>query len=218
MGVHSLCSRCNQRGCQPRASAAAMAYQKASIERENSNGSSRSDAPAHGGLDLQADEASRKPRQVDVAALAARMRCRVDGFPALAAERGAQPKAVRRRLLQPIDDQTAERCAGVPQSTSIQGFRSSPPGFQPRPVSASAALGSGLRTRGACGRRPRRREVAYLEVGNEDAARTTLARHDGELHEAELAIDGRRSQAPTQNRCLDSAPRSASSAAAGRGL
>ncbi len=66
MGVHSLCSRCSQRGCQPRVSAAATAYQKASIERENSKGSSLSEAPAQGGSISRRTKRVRKPRQIDV--------------------------------------------------------------------------------------------------------------------------------------------------------
>ena len=40
-GVHRLCSRNNQRGCQPRDVCAARLCQKASTERENSNGCTR---------------------------------------------------------------------------------------------------------------------------------------------------------------------------------
>src|SRR5580765_5553862 len=46
IGDHRLCSRCSQRGYQPRGSLRATLYQKLSIDRENSNDWGRNAAPA----------------------------------------------------------------------------------------------------------------------------------------------------------------------------
>src|ERR1700677_3495861 len=59
-------------------------------------------------VELQPKQSSSQAGKIDIAALAGRRRRRVQGFPAPAADRGPNTEAARRRLLEPIADQTAD--------------------------------------------------------------------------------------------------------------
>src|SRR5580704_13078887 len=58
-------------------------------------------------IEFQAKKSGLESGQIHIAAFAARLLSGVHGLPAHAAVRAANTKAARRRLVQPIDDQTA---------------------------------------------------------------------------------------------------------------
>src|SRR5271167_318211 len=60
-------------------------------------------------LELQTKKSGRESWQIHIAALAARPRCAVQRFPAMTANRGAHPKAARRCITEPVDNQTPQR-------------------------------------------------------------------------------------------------------------
>ena len=172
------------------------------------------DGARAGTRQIEAQESRFEVGKVHVGASPARLRGAVHDFPALPGVRCADPKALGRRAVEPVDDQAADaaRPRGIDHDPRppIIGV-GSPPG------SGERRLGAGTRP-GAGGDRRRRqalRQILDLEIRDPERAPPALAGHDGDFDESELRDGTAAGRAPRELDLACSRSSTASSARAG---